>query len=415
MTEPVIIVDKVSKRYRKYHAPRTLRAWLRDKVSGHAESNELWALRNVSCEVRPGKMVGLLGRNGAGKSTLLRLIGGVGRPDSGGIRTKGTIRALLDLGSGMNPDLTGKENTFLMGVVGGLTRKQVRQRLEAIVEFAGLKEFIDSPFRTYSSGMQLRLAFAIAVHTEPQILLVDEVLAVGDLAFQRKCLDAIRQIKAQGCAILLVTHDIQAVKELCDEAFWLRGGESVAYGLTESIVGQYVGEMLAETLRRTEISKDRPDTTVHEKLQMGVNRFGSREMEIRGVRLLNHLGGELTEVESGEAITIEITYYAPKLIESPIFSAGICVDESQMIIDINTDSKESALPSLEGHGKVSLKIERLDLRAQRYQVSVGVYHAAWSHAYDYHTQAYGFDVRTGVRQAGLLHVPHRWTLAAGEK
>jgi lipopolysaccharide transport system ATP-binding protein len=315
----------------------------------------------------------------------------------------------------MHPDLTGRENTFLMGVIGGLTRQQVRKRFGSIVDFAELEEFIDSPVRTYSSGMLMRLAFAIAVQTDPQILLVDEVLAVGDLAFQRKCLDRIRQIKAQGCAILLVTHDSHAVKDLCDEALWLRGGETVAFGPAEIIVGRYVAEMSVETQRLTPGASSRSKNETNGALKFGVNRFGSGEMKISGFRLLNQFGVEVTVVESGEPVIIEISYDAPRRIVSPIFNASISDQNYLMVIDISTDAKGSTLPDLIGTGKITLKIDRLDLRAETYHISVGVYQKEWSHAYDYHWQAYNFDLRTGPRQAGLLHVPHHWTLTVDEK
>jgi len=185
-------------------------------------------------------MVGVIGGNGAGKSTLLRLLGRVGRPDEGSATVYGRVDALLDLGAGFHPDLTGRENVFISGVINGLLRREVAKQFDSIVAFSELEEFIDSPLRTYSTGMQMRLAFAVATHTHPSVLLIDEVLAVGDLAFQRKCLDRIAQFKAEGCTIILVTHDTGLVAKMCDEAVWLHAGRVMAHGPADEVARQYI-------------------------------------------------------------------------------------------------------------------------------------------------------------------------------
>lgn len=258
-TAPVISVKNVSKKYRRYTSDRTytLQEAVVNKarhllnLNGdpqttdpqptgiHASSDYFWALRNIELHIPAGRMVGLVGHNGAGKSTLLRLIGGVGRPDKGTITVQGNVSGLLDLGAGFHPDLTGRENAFISGVIGGLTRRQVQERFDDIVAFAELEEFIDSPLRTYSSGMQLRLGFAVATHIEPDILLIDEVLAVGDRAFQQKCLDRITQFKNEGSTILLVSHEMALVENLCDEVILLNGGELVARGAPSDVLSEY--------------------------------------------------------------------------------------------------------------------------------------------------------------------------------
>ncbi len=248
-----IVVEDLGKQFCRYHLdrPMTVIEALVRGLSRMRPVERFWALHGVSFNIVPGRTVGVVGSNGAGKSTLLRLIGGVGRPDRGSVRVHGRIGALLELGAGFHPDLTGRENTFVNGVIAGLTRRQITQRFDAIVAFAELEESIDNPLRTYSSGMQMRLGFAIATQTAPEVLLIDEVLAVGDLAFQRKCLQWIAQFKAQGNTIFLVSHDTTLVCELCDEAIWLHGGRTVAHGEPDVVVGQYVAEMQAETRRRT--------------------------------------------------------------------------------------------------------------------------------------------------------------------
>jgi lipopolysaccharide transport system ATP-binding protein len=202
-----------------------------------------WALRDVTFSIPRGHMVGIIGRNGAGKSTLLRLLGGVGRPDAGQVQVHGRLGALLELGAGFHPELTGRENVQVNGVINGLTKAEVAARFDTIVRFAELEAFIESPLRTYSTGMMMRLAFAVAAHMEPEVLLIDEVLSVGDLAFQEKCLARILEFRSHGCTILWVSHNTQQVAELCDEALWLQAGCLVAHGPAREVMDRYMAEL----------------------------------------------------------------------------------------------------------------------------------------------------------------------------
>ena len=242
---PAIVVTALSKQFSRYHPqrPSTVQEALAQGWSRLRSVERFWALEDVSFQVGTGASLGIIGANGSGKSTLLRLIAGVGRADSGRVDVFGRLGALLDLSVGFHTELTGRENAIMAGILGGLTRRQVLQRLDAIVDFAELEPFIDNPIRTYSTGMQMRLAFATAAHTDPEILLLDEVLSVGDLAFQHKCLDRMKQFKADGCTILLVSHDTGAVREMCDEALWLDGGRLVAHGPARETVDRYVEHM----------------------------------------------------------------------------------------------------------------------------------------------------------------------------
>ncbi len=239
-----IVVRSVGKSFHRYHPgrPRTLQETVARGPGGLKPVDRFWALRDVSFSVSPGKMLGIMGANGAGKSTLLRLIGGVGRPDEGQVFVSGRIGALLDLGAGFHPDLTGRENVYINGVISGLTRKEVSRSFDSIVDFAELEDFIDSPLRVYSTGMQMRLAFAIAAHIDPEVLLIDEVLAVGDISFQQKCIRRIEQFASQGCTILLVSHEPRTILELCDEAIWLRAGKLVCHGEVAMVTEQYINE-----------------------------------------------------------------------------------------------------------------------------------------------------------------------------
>jgi len=239
-----ITVQDLGKRYYRFASDRpwSFHEALLRGFRGLGARDGFWGLRDVSFRVPSGSMLGVVGRNGAGKSTLLRLLGGIDVPDTGRVRVRGRMGALLTVGAGFHRDLTGRENVFISGVVHGLTRAEVRQRFDAIVAFAEVEDFIDSPLRIYSTGMTMRLGFAVAIHMQPEVLLIDEVLAVGDASFQQKCVARIEQFKAAGCAIVLISHELDRIIEMCDEAIWLDGGRLVAQGPPEEVVEQYVLE-----------------------------------------------------------------------------------------------------------------------------------------------------------------------------
>ena len=242
-----VVVDCVGKRFRRYRAdrPRSIKEALLRGLKGVRAGTTFWALRHISLEVDRGRIFGIIGHNGAGKSTLLRLIGGIGLPDEGRITiSSARLVGVLDLGAGFHPDLSGRENVYVNGIVAGLRRAEVRQRFDSIVEFAELAQVIDTPLRTYSQGMRQRLGFAVAIHTDPDVLLIDELLAVGDQRFNRKCRDRILGFRDTGCAVVLVSHQLAAVRELCDEAIHLCDGEVVAAGPAAEVVLGYGQEEL---------------------------------------------------------------------------------------------------------------------------------------------------------------------------
>jgi lipopolysaccharide transport system ATP-binding protein len=408
----VILAWNVGKRFRRYHPdrPTTLKEAIIRGPGLLSARESFWALRDVSFRVSRGEMIGLIGPNGAGKSTLLRMIGGVGRPDAGRLEVHGRVGALLDLGAGFSPDLTGRENVFVSGVIDGLTRRQVAQRFDEIVAFAELEAVIDDPLRTYSTGMQMRLAFAIAVHVEPDVLLIDEVLAVGDIAFQQKCLDRVQELRNAGCAVILVSHDSQAMRNLCDQVIWLRKGQQVAMGPAELVVDQYVAEMSSETRRRT--PADRPPVVVSSGrvLQPDENRFGSLEVEIVEVQLVDRSGVEITALGSGEMLGVQIDLVMTTPVERPLLGVSITRDHDHLVcVDLNS-SPGDTFPSLSPNSRYQLVLwfDRLDLAPGTYHVNVGAYERDWSYAYDYHWQVYPLEVRGDGAATGVLRPPVRW-------
>ncbi len=404
----VIVAEGITKCFRRYHdRPATLKETLVRGLRGAQAVERFCALDDVSFSVEQGRMLGLIGANGAGKSTLLRLLGGVGRPDRGRIQVRGRVGALLDLGAGFHPDLTGRENIFISGVITGLTRREVARRFDEIVDFAELAEFIDNPLRTYSTGMQLRLAFAVAAHIDPEVLLVDEVLAVGDLAFQRKCMDRIARFKSGGTTIVLVSHDISAIRQFCDEVIWLRHGKIAAHGPTDIVASEYVSEMTLETRRKTPRAVPVAYTAAGIPLRVNENRFGSMEIEIRSVLLLGPGGLPMAELDSGDPLAVQVEYQGDAPPEPPLI--GITITREDGLVCFDTSSESMRVSELQrGNGVVRFKMDRLDLVGGQYYVDVGLYCRDWSYAYDYHWHVYPLTIRPTRGDKGVVRPPGQW-------
>lgn len=403
-----ILVENLGKHFNRYHTEKPL-TFMEAALSGFRRIkavDEFWALRGVSFEVAAGEMMGVIGHNGAGKSTLLQLLGKVAHPTEGRIKMRGRVGALLDLGAGFHGDLTGRENVLVTAIVAGLPRREVARRFDRIVEFAELEKFIDNPVRTYSTGMMMRLAFSVAVHTDPDILLVDEFLSVGDLSFQTKCLNRIAEMKAQGCAIVLVSHEAKQVERLCDRALWLKHGTVEAYGEPTVVAGQYTMEMRSQSQQRT---PHRPPQLTHSgtELRVNENRFGSQEVEITDVRLLPK--GILM---GGDALCIEIDYFALRPLDTAIFSMSISQEDGTLCLDVNTASRNISIPKVEGKNTIRLLCDRLDLCSGKYFVNVGVFKEDWSYAYDYHWHVYPLTVESDIPAKGILSPPMRWEMAS---
>ncbi|MBD2036601.1 ABC transporter ATP-binding protein [Leptolyngbya sp. FACHB-321] len=406
--QTAILVENLGKCFSRYHSqkPQTFMEAALSGLRCIKAVDQFWALRGVSFEVAAGEMLGILGHNGAGKSTLLQLLGKVAHPTEGRIKMRGQVGALLDLGAGFHGDLTGRENAFVAAIVAGLPRQEVSRRFDKIVEFAELERFIDNPVRTYSSGMMMRLAFSVAVHTNPQILLVDEFLSVGDLSFQTKCLNRIAEMKEQGCAIVLVSHSVSQVERLCDRALWLKHGTVEAYGEPTVVAGQYTMEMRSQSQQRT---PHRPPqvTRMGTELRVNENRFGSQEVEITDVRLLPN--GILM---SGDALCVEIDCFTTRPLDTAIFCVSISQEDGTLCLDVNTASMNIPIPQLEGKHTIRLLCDRIDLSSSQYFVNVGVFKEDWSYAYDYHWHVYPLVVESDIPSQGILSPPMKWEMAA---
>lgn len=389
-----IEAHNVGKCYRvRGHAPPTMFGHMAQWFC-RKKTERFWALREVNFEIPAGRTIGVIGPNGSGKSSLLGLVAGTITPTTGRVVTRGRIASLLELGAGFHPDLTGRENVFLNAAILGIAREDVRRRFDAIVDFAGLKEFIDMPVKNYSSGMYVRLGFAVAVELDPDVLLIDEVLAVGDLAFQLKCLDRIRAFQRKGKTLLFVSHALQTVEEFCDEAFLIHHGRLVARGEPADVLLQYIRAYMGEGG------------------YLYTQEFGTREAEFAEVRLLDGEGREASRFETGQPMTVEIRYCAHHRIERPVFGFSIKTGNGMYVFGSNTQNASCPIPTLEGEGVVRLTLERLPLMTGNFFLSLSIH--SWDHAEQYHRREdwYPFAVQNKTPDEGLFVLPSRWTWQA---
>ncbi|MGH2499130.1 MAG: ABC transporter ATP-binding protein [Candidatus Limnocylindria bacterium] len=381
-----------------YRLRRERRRTLKETVlRQYAPMDEVEALRDVTFDVRRGEAFGIVGANGSGKSTLLKLIAGTAKPTSGRLAVEGRVSALLEIGAGFHPDFTGRENAFLNGSLLGLSRAQVREVMPEIERFADIDRFFDAPVKTYSSGMYMRLGFSVAVHLDPDVLLVDEVLAVGDEYFQHKCFAKMDEFRRARKTIVLVSHDLGSVSRLCERAIWLDAGRVAASGAVRDVINAYhlkVGEReLAERRARGEIG----------------GRSGTREMEITAIRLLGPDGRERGVLESGEPATIEIAYRNPTGITDAVFGVYVYRDDGIGVYGTNTLIDGASL-ALALEGVVRLAVDRLELLPGGFDADVGITDPQDRH-YDYHQKGLSFRVVGGSREVGVVRLAHRWESA----
>lgn len=416
---PRVRVEKVVKTYRRYDSgrPRTWKSLLAGGVRLH-RPQRITALEGISFEVMPGESLGIIGRNGAGKSTLLRLVGGVGRADAGTVAVEGRIGSLLELGAGMHPDLSGRDNALLGCLIGGLTRREAARRVGAIAAFAELEDYMGAPLRSYSSGMQMRLGFAVSIHMQPDVLLVDEVLSVGDLPFQRKCMERIAALREGGCAILFATHDLAQAEDVCDRVLWLEHGRPMALDEPGTVIAAFRNAMDQVTRERTPRAPPqaaRQADASHEGLVLGDNRLGSQEMRIRQVVLAAPHGETVAAAEAGGPLRVIVRFECEAPVDHPIVGVSFSDDEGRVCLEVSTANGSGLGAGVRGRGEVVLDLHRLDLRAGNYYVDVGLYERAWQYAYDYHWHAYPLEITPAGRdRPGHRSAPHRWTVQPGD-
>jgi len=423
-----IEIHEVRKVYRRFSRRRkfaTLKSALLSRtLLRDLRANEGFeALKGVSFDVETGRAIGIIGRNGSGKSTLLKLIAGIGKPTMGRVRVNGRISALIELGAGFHPEISGHENIFINGMMLGLSRREVASQFDAIVAFAELEDFIDAPVKTYSSGMYMRLGFSVAIHVDPDILLVDEVLAVGDEAFTHKCLDKFSEFRRRGKTIVLVTHSLDLIERLCDEAIWLDQGLVKAQGDPRRVVDAYrldvarvEDKQFVETKTPSPIvTDDTPENVKHEtEHEAGPGRWGSREVEILDVQLLGRDGQTQKVFETGDQIEIRLRVRPSYPVTDFAFGIGIFNAEGVSCYGTNTQIDGEKLGELHSEADVSFIINSLDLVAGTYMLDVAV-HRQNGAPYDYHHHLYTWRVTSRVNDVGIFRPRHRWSFTGGIK
>ncbi len=362
-----------------------------------AKYDEFWALKDVSLEVPTGKTYGLIGHNGSGKSTLLKCMAGILVPDKGSLQTHGKVSALLELGAGFHPELSGRDNVYLNGSILGMSKKQIDAQFDQIVDFAGLEQFIDTPVKNYSSGMYVRLGFSVAINVDPEVLMVDEVLAVGDEAFQRKCMEKFKQFRDEGRTVVIVSHALGTMRTMCDEVAWLDHGQLVGIGKPSELVDEYVGASHEDRTEDTGPGHGR--------------RWGSGELQVTEVELLGS-GRHVSRVATGEQVTFRLHYRATQTIEEPVFGIALHTLDGQHVTGPNTRDVDLSTGTVSGDGHVDLTVPRLMLTAGTYELTVAAYDHSLVHAYDHREKVLRFDVTPGdpKDQFGIVSLGGAWSL-----
>ena len=380
-----IAVEGVSKRFRLYHErPTTLKERL---VSFRKARYELfWALKDVSLQIGQGETAGLIGPNGCGKTTLLKLIAGIMRPDEGVIRTRGRIASLLELGAGFHPDLTGRENVYMNASILGLSRKDTERFFDTIVEFSELSQFIDMQVRHYSSGMYVRLGFAVAMHVDPEILIVDEVLSVGDEAFQRKCLQRIKDFKSEGRTIVFVSHAVDMARALCDNVYFLLQGRLESSGNPAEVIRAF----------RHTIHGDAHLNTQEER--------STEEVRIKKVEFLDAHGRAATTLTSGEPMEIQVTLVSEHPVEDPVVGIGFYDQEDALIYGTNTALKGVQIDRVDGSLEVTFRVDSLAIMRGQVQVSATCHSRDERTVYHWLEKKFGFGVAPAVKDHGRVHM-----------
>ena len=406
-----IVVDDLSKQFRlqkdRAHSIKELFT-RRDRGD---DVDEFWALRNVSFEIPKGSMYALVGHNGSGKSTMLRCIAGIYRPTSGSVHVEGRISTLLELGAGFHPDLTGRENVYMNATILGMSRSQVDEAFDEIVDFAGVREFIDSPVKIYSSGMYIRLGFSVAVHVNPEILIVDEVIAVGDAEFQRKCYDHLYALRKKGVTIVVVTHGLSTVETMCDGAAWLDHGELQLTGTGPEVAAAYMEKVnTAERLERdaaqARASGDAGDTTA--------DSTRVEDVRIDRVEFVD-AGGSTTPFGVHRApLTVRIWYDAVRPVSAAVFGIALHSTSDVHVTGTNTRIDGVDTGTIHGKGHIDFAVESLQLTPGEYELTVAISDEYGQHNFDRREREWHLPVRHGGTLApeGLMDLRGSWTVAA---
>lgn len=412
-----IDIVKLSKRFKRatrMSGYTTVKSSLLNLFSRSKEAEEdlaTIAVNDLTMRVPRGASLGVIGKNGSGKSTLLKLITGIYKPDSGKISVNGRIAALIELGAGFHPDFTGRENLMLGGVMHGLSRAEIAAKINKIIDFAELRHVIDDPVRTYSSGMYMRLGFSLAIHTEPDVLLVDEVLAVGDASFVAKCKERLAELRKAQTTLLLVTHDLDAVERWCDEVIWLNKGVVMDRGEPRRVIDKYrtyIEHEAEEELKAdAALVKSEPVPTTNIDNPVASERWGSREVEITAVRLLDPAGVEKLLFHPEDGLKIEISYKSNEAVSDLVFGVAFHRADGLLMHGSNTEIERIPVKPLKA-GRVIYNVSRLGFYEGQYVIDVAA-HRQDGYPFDYRRCIQRFTVRSPFAQVGVCVPQHSWS------
>lgn len=384
-------------------------------------------LKDISFEVKKGEAIGLIGKNGCGKSTTLKLLTKIMYPDSGSIEMRGRVSSLIELGAGFHPDMSGRQNIYTNASVFGLTRKEIEKRIDEIIDFSELKEFIDNPVRTYSSGMYMRLAFSVAINVDADILLIDEILAVGDANFQAKCFNKLREIKAAGTTIVIVSHSLGQVEQICDRSIWIDNGKIRADGVPREVHPAYLNYMAQQFIEsnvREEADKQEQEPVEEEKIQkektdlkekqseqeeQKKTRWGNKSVQFTQIRLLDGEGNERDKFLTGSKMIIEMKYRSNSPVQNPSCGIGIFRDDGLNCYGVNTQIDYISGLDLKEEGTICCIIEANLLLPGTYTIDVAL-HTEDGFAFDYYRYAKKFQIISERNEAGVVRLPHVWSL-----
>jgi len=391
---------KVEHLWKTFQIPHERRTTLFENLVGMMMPRQyetFTVLKDISFEVDEGEFVGIIGDNGSGKSTLLKIIANILRPTKGTVNVKGKMTPFLELGVGFQPDLTVKENIGVYATVMGLSRREIKERRDEVIEFAGLENFEDTKLKNLSSGMQVRLAFSTAIQTKPDVLLVDEVLAVGDMEFQQKCFDVFDRYRKEGVTILFVSHDLGAVRKFCDKTLLLKNGGVVSYGKTNYVIDKYIykqSEIIAET---SAIGTNEERKT----------RWGNNKIDILGVKFLDKKGMDNSNFISMDSMTVRMLYDSHEKVHAPVFGIAFYWQDIYCY-GTNTEFGKYDTGMVFGKGHVDFAIERLPMLTGKFEVTVAIVDSIYRTTYDWHDRLHSFEVHNPTRDQGIFCIEGKW-------
>ena len=430
--ETVIDVKNITKSFRVYYdkgsqLKEKMLFWKRNRYE------ERWVLKGISFQIKKGEAVGLIGHNGCGKSTTLKLLSRIIYPNDGTIEMKGRVSSLIELGAGFHPDMSGRENIYTNAAIFGLTKKEIDERIGDIISFSELEEFIDNPVRTYSSGMYMRLAFSVAINVDADILLIDEILAVGDANFQAKCFNRLREIKKSGTTIVIVSHSLGQIEQICDRSIWIQDGMIKLEGKPRDVHPEYLnymGEERQKIVKKEEERKKKqeeqnveknkkhePKQTKQEIVQEQsveeilneVGRYGKREIEIVNIKLLDHVGEERSVFKTGDKINVEIQYRKNQPVQKVIVGIGIFRNDGIHCYGTNTNIDHIEIVEIKKEGSIVFEIIDNNLLEGEYLLDVA-FHTEDGFYYDYIKKAKSFRSYSTIEDIGVSRLSHKWII-----